>query len=250
MFKAMYSQVWLCGVLWSSVGSSRVRHGLIDVLRGMALYSTVLSCPVRLRKLWFGRAFRGIVLHGGVETGPAASSGVCHGKVSFWHGGVMQSEVRHGKLLSWSGEDRFGVAGFGGLLYGLVRFYCGLVRCIEALHGIVKFCPVKYCVVLRGKALFWHGIAWRGSVGRCLARYAKAFLRHGTVESGFVRLCAAGQALVRRYLAWPGEAGRCMARFASVSSRLGDVLLCKVRRGPVLQGRVRLGLHGYGGIKE
>jgi len=247
MVKVVHGQGWGGGVLWGSVLSSKARLGVI--LRGLALYGTVLSCPVRLSKVVSGEVFRGVALHGGVGSCPAGSSGAWLGKVRrfiarsgcagwatvergfvwqgtalSWQGGVEQSEVRYGKLSSWLGEVLFGVVGFIGALYSKVRSYCGMVWSVEALHRIVEFCPVKYCMVLRAKALS------RLSIVRC-----------GTVQSGFARLRAVGQALLRRHLGfvWSCDVGRCMASFALASLRLGSVLLSQVRRGPVLQGPVR-----------
>jgi len=134
------------------------------MLRGLALFSTVLSCPVRLCKALLGGAFRAVVSYGGVGSGPAGSSGVWIGKVrhfmarhcivwhcnvmsslvglssvrsdgskccadmwgkalhglvllgkaSFRQGGLEQSEVQHGTVLSWLGEVQFGVVGWIG----------------------------------------------------------------------------------------------------------------------------------------
>lgn len=238
--RVLHGRAWHGEVLYS-----KVRHGLIEVLRGLALYSTVLSCPVRLCKA-SGKVFRGLVSHGGAGSCPAGSGGVwlckvrrfmvrsgcvgwatvergfvLQGTALFWQGGVEQSEVRYGKLSLWPGEVRLCVVGFVGALYSRVRSYCGVVWNVEALHSIVKFCPVKHCMVKFAKALrggVLHGLDWRGSVGRCLVRLAKVIFRHGTVGSCFVRLCAVGQALVRHHygLVWPCEVGRCIARFASV----------------------------------
>lgn len=78
-----------------------------------------------------------------------------------------------------SGDVLFGVAGFVGVLYSMVRCYCGVVWNREARHGIAKSCPVKYCYARYAKALLRSGIVW------C-----------STVVSGFARLRAAGQALL------------------------------------------------------
>jgi len=215
MVKAMHGQGWVGGVLRGSVLSSKARLGAIDVLRGLA---------------W----------HGGAVSGPVGSSGVWLCKLRHYYGFVLRGRVERGFLwqgkafrgVVWSRDVLLGAAGFIGALYSKVRSYCGVVWSVEALHGIVKFCPVKHCMVLRAKALSRLSI-----------------LRRGTVRSGFARLRAAGQALVRRHLGfvWSCDVGRCMASFALASLRLGDVLLCEVWWSPVLQGQVRLGLHGYGG---
>lgn len=79
-----------------------------------------------------------------------------------------------------SGDVLLGVAGFVGVLYSMVRSYCGVVWSREARYGIAKFCPVKYCYARHAKALLLRsGIVW------C-----------STVVSGFARLRAAGQALL------------------------------------------------------
>jgi len=136
----------------------------------------------------------------------------------------------------------------------MVRSYCGVAWSREALHGIAKFGPAKHSMASLG-ALWSCDVQW-GGVWSCLVRHGKLSLRHGTEGSGFARLSAVGQALVRHYLgwAWSCEAGRCMARFASAFLRLGIVLLSRVWRGPVRLcpatcGTVSQG-HGYGGIKH
>ena len=61
----------------------------------------------------------------------------------------------------------------------------------EVLFGAAGFGGVLSCLVLLGKALFWQGGVVQSEV-----HYAEVSLRRGTVESGFARLRAAGQALV------------------------------------------------------
>jgi len=275
------------------VRQCKVKQGSISVLRGLAWHGTVLSCLVRQRMARFFRAWFGMVVccplssgkatffvvwHGVLERGPVRLGQVVFGRL--WHfmvrSGIVgrstaeRGFVLHGKVSSWLGEVLIGIVGFIGALYCLVRSYCGMVRSVEALHGILKYGPVKHCMA--GLGAIWSCDVQRGGVWSCLARYAKALfwkggavqseVRHaklslrsgvvrcGTVLSGFARLRAVGQALLRRHygLAWPGEVGRCMASFALALLRLGSVLLSQVRRVPVLQGFVRLGVHGYGGV--
>lgn len=82
----------------------------------------------------------------------------------------------------------WGSVGYCTVLHG--EEFRGMVWMREVLLRVVKFSPVKHCVVRLGKVL--RGIA------RCR-----------TVDPGFARLRAAGQALVRRHLGlvWPGEVG-------------------------------------------
>lgn len=132
-----------------------------------------------------------------------------------------QGFVLHGKVVSWLGEVLFCVVGFVGVLFSRVRSYCGVVWSVEALHSIVKFGPVMYSVVMYAEALFWQGGVVQNEV-----RHAKLSLRRGTVESGFARLRAVGQALVF----------------------FGIALLGKVRWCPVKFGVVGHGFHEYGGV--
>jgi len=167
------------------------------------------------------KVFRGVVSHGGAGSCPAGSGGVwlC-------------------KVLSWFGEVLLCVVGWIGVLFSKVRSYCGVAWSVEALHGVVKFGPAKYSVagsgvfwsgdVRRGAVLYsavWHAKAlfWQGGVEQSEVHQAKLSLRCGivrrrTVVSGFARLCAVGQALVRHYF--------------------GTVLLGNVRWSPARQGPV------------
>jgi len=251
---------WRGSVLYSIVRSCPVRHsdvrrGLIKVLRGLALYSTVQSCPVRRSKVRLHMAVRGPVRLGQVEFGRVRHYRGIVRSCCAARGTAERGFVWQGKVLSWFGEVLIGVVGFSGERHCVVRY-----SFIEALHGVAKFGPAKHSVAglgitrrgdaLRGidwagkvmlaEALFWQGGAGQREVRNGAVWHSMVSIRHGTEGSGFARLCAAGQALVRRHLGlvWPGEAGRCMARLALVSSRFGRVLLSQVRRGPVLQGKV------------
>lgn len=189
----------------------RVRH--CGIRRGV-----VLSSLARQGISWRGKVLRGRALYG-----EALHSKVWQGFILAWlsfvrscsagRATVERGFVLHGEVSLWFGEVLLCIVGFIGVLYSLVRSYCGLVWHREARHVMVKFGPVMYSMAL----------------------YAKAFLRRGivrcrTVGSGFARLRAVGQALV--------------------SLRFGRALLSKVLRGPVLRGPVRLGVHGYGGITK
>jgi len=215
--------------------------------RSLVLHGTVLSCPARLNKALYGEVFQGVVSSGGAGSSPAGSSGVWFGKVLcfvvrsctagwrtvercfvwcgeelFRQGGLEQSEVHYGTLLLWFGEVLLGVVGFIGALYSKVRSYCGMVRSVEVLHGIVKFCPQKHSVVGFAKALLRHGI-----------------VRRSTVRSGFARLRAVGQALFWWGQVWfgtvlPGNVWRCDVW--SGTSRLGMVMWGPVRLGPAKYG--------------
>lgn len=162
-----------------------MRHGISR--RGLALYGTVLSCPVRLCKALFAEASQGLVLYGGAESGPVGSSGVWFCKVwqcklrrfmvrcsAHGWGTVERGFVWLGKVSLWYGEVLNGVAGFSGARYCLLRSYCGMALHREVLYRVVKFGPVMHSMVMHGKVL----------------------LRRGTVVSGLVRLCAVGHALV------------------------------------------------------
>jgi len=227
-----------------------VRHGLIEALRGMALYSTALSSPVWRSKVTFGEAFRGMVSPGGAGSGPDGSSGVwlckvrcflvrscCAGRATAECGFVWFGKVFRGMVLFC--EALIGVVGYRGLLHCLVRHgfikdpwvgsYCGVVWNCKALHSIVKFGPAKHCMV--GLGAIWSGDVQRGGAWSCLVmhgkalfwqggavqsevQHAKVLLRHGTEGSGFARLRAVGQA----------------------SALLGMVRWSPVRFSPVRQG--------------
>ena len=138
---------------------------------------------------WQGKVLPGFAEQGAVSFGDSRCCADFRGKVS--HGLALRSRD---KVLLWSGEALLGVAGFIGALYCEVRIH---LDADEAPHGIVMFCPARYCIV--GLGVFWKGGApcgfvLRGSAGRCFARFAEALLRFGTAGSRFVRLGAAGQA--------------------------------------------------------
>jgi len=233
-----------------------------EVFRGMVSHGGAGSCPAGSSGAWFCRLWRflvrsgcagraaaewGFAWHGKVRRFMERLCGaglgfVLHGKAISWQGGVEKSEVRHSAVwhsavLSWLGEVLFCIVGWIGALYSKVRSYCGMAWNREALHSMVKFCPVMYSVAVHAKALLRCGI-----------------VRYGRAESGFARLCVVGQALLRHYhgLAWPGEVGRCMVKRASAF--FGRVRLGFVMWGPVLHGFVMhsmpwLGIHGYGGYR-
>jgi len=148
-----------------------VRHGSIGALRGKPLPGTVLSCPVRLCKVWLSEF---LLWYGVEEWGPVRL------------GQVRLGSAVLGKALLWFGEVLLGLAGWIGALYSMVRSYCGIVWNREARYVIVKFCPVKHCYVIFGKV----------SLRFCI-------VRSGTVVSSLARLCSAGQASA---LFWLGDA--------------------------------------------
>jgi hypothetical protein len=123
------------------------------------------------------------------------------GKALSWKAGVVQSEVQYGKV-------------FG-------RLSCGVAWIGEALQRVVKFCPVKHCVVFCAKALLWRG----------------------TVGSGFARLRAVGQGLVRFYFGLATQGGVLLstARQGKASPYFGIAL-----RGWMMRGRVWF---GYGNVR-
>ena len=198
-------------------------------LRALVLYRTVLSCPARHRKarrfeLWYGMVERvpvrlgqvllgsvrqGISWRGRVLRGRAQHGEVLHGRVKrsslrfakVFQGGVCSDSVLHGseelsavwqgKVLSWSGDVLFGVAGFIGALHSKVRSYCGVVWNRKALQSLVKFCPVKHCYVWHGiievlHCLEWHCRVWLGTVACSWASFGNVLFgsaRLGDAES-------------------------------------------------------------------
>jgi len=243
-----------------------------EVFRGVVSYGGAGSCPAGSSGAWFSRVRRFMVRSGCAGWATVERCFVLYGKVRFYRGvvwrcpvwccgegGVLHSKVRsycgmvwrcpvwlcgvqwgtvlQGKVLLWHGLEGWCGAKRGSAQHGLVSFYCGVVWSVEALHGIVKFCPVKHCVAGLGIILVWcgdvrwgagrsclvrhaelsfwqggvlNGIAWRGSVGRCF------------VESGLVRLGAVGQALLSLWLGPVGCSG--------VLPGKGGVMLCTVRQ--------------------
>lgn len=171
---------------------------MVSLWRGLALCSTVLSCPVRLCKAWLfevwsaivewspvllGQVVFGSARHGFSWRGKALRGRVQYGEVLYckvwrfmvrsgaiWRSTVERGFVWLGKVLLWFGEVLFCVVGLDGVM--CAKAFCGMVLHCEPLFRVVKFCPVKYCYVILGKVS----------------------LRHGTVESGFALLCAAEQA--------------------------------------------------------
>ena len=146
-----------------------------------------------------------------MESCPAGSSGV-------WF-----CKARH--FLARSGS-----AGWTTARHCVSRY--GLVRSCLVPWGSVGYCTVWFCLARH----------YFGRVVRCKARFSvlrHALFRRGTAGSGFARLCAAGQAMVRRHLGlvWPGEVGRCIAR-----QGLGFMRSGVVTQGSVMRGAVSCGL--------
>lgn len=169
MVKVFFGQVWPCGVLWSPVLSSLARQGLswlgivrpcpvryrdvwlgfIMVLRGLALYSTVLSCPVRSVKARCGRPFRGMVSRGGAGSCPAGSGGV-------WLGKVRRFLVRSGSV--GRGTVERGFVWLGKALW-LAWWRGCLVRLAEVIfrRGIVESGFARLRAVGQALVLLWFG---------------------------------------------------------------------------------------------
>lgn len=239
---ARYSVSWLGLVRSCFARLSNVRHGFS--LRGLALCGTVLSSPVRQCKAWLAKV---LLWCGGAGSGPVGSSPVwfCKarrflerscavawgkvergfvllGKVSFWQGGPVQSEVRYARLL------------------------CG-----DVLYAVAKFCPVKYCYVRHGKALLWLREVRFCSAGHrgvlyCLALLRSGIPRYGTVGSGFARLRAVGQGLLllrsgvgKQGCVMRGAVTCSTVRSSSELFRLGQVLRCPARFCSVKSGTAR-----------
>lgn len=139
-------------------------------------------------------------------------------------------------------EVLIGVAGLIGALYSMVRSYCGVVWNREARHVMAKFCPVKHGMAWLGVIVLWGCEALWSAVWSSAVMCAKALLRsgiamYGIVRSGFARLRAAGQALVRRYfgLAMQGGVLFCTVQQGQVSPHFGMVLRSWVMHGDVWQ---------------
>jgi len=95
------------------------------------LHSTVLSCPVRLRKAWFFEVWHGMVERGPVLLGQAVLCSLRHSK-------VRRFMVRSG-CAGWATVEWCFV------WHGEVRFYCGMVWFGDVLFGVVG--RVGYCTV-------------------------------------------------------------------------------------------------------
>jgi len=226
MLKAWLGGVWSC----------QVKQAFISALRGLALYGTVLSglvrlcnarhfalgsCPVGSSGFWQGLAWRflvewGPVRLGQVRFGSARLGKEFHGIARSGCAGWSTLErgfVWLGRVSLWSCEVLFAAVEFCGVLYAMASFWRGIVWSREALSRVVKFGPVKHCYVRHARASLRLGI-----------------VRHGTVESGFARLRAAGQALVSLRLGWDWQ---------------GPDMHGIVKRASAMQGILR-----YGGYKK
>jgi hypothetical protein len=155
---------------------------------------------------------------------------------------VMQSKVRSYCGMVWNREA----------LHSLVKF-CPVKHGSAGLgitwSGDVRWSAVRKRAVMQAKALFWQGGVLRGSVGRCLVMCAKALfgdvkhslagrssawsakvllrscvVRSGTVGSGFARLRAAEQALVKFYSGRLVQGGvkLCVAWFGNLRNIIKD----------------------------
>jgi len=170
---------------------------------GIVLHCEVQSC---LAKRGFARYYT--KLSCGLER-PG-----CAGRATVERGFVWQGKVRFFEVWSGLAMSCFVLWGVGGVLYSEARSCCGVAWNREALHGIVKFGPVKHCVARCAKALLRSGIAM-----------------YGTVRFGLALLCAAGQALVRFYFGL---------------ARQGGALLSTARQGKVFVRPCEVGvMRGY-----
>lgn len=174
------------GVSWLGLGRScpaRLRkawHGLIDVLRGLALYGTVLSCPVRL---WKARLAKVLLWYGGAVSGPAGSSRAWFCKA--WH------------FLARSGADGWATVERGFVWLGKV--FCCIVLNGEVLFRVVKFCPAKYCYARYAEALFRRGTVGSGFARLRAVGQGSLLLRSGVEDQGSVMRGAASCGLARCY---------------------------------------------------
>jgi hypothetical protein len=88
------------------------------------------------------------------------------------------------------GDVLFGLAGRVGVLYCMVRSYCGMVWNREVLHRVVKFCPVKYCYARHAKALLRRGQVWFCTALQSDVLCGKVLLRLFLVVWSIVRRCS------------------------------------------------------------
>ncbi len=247
------------------------RFAIIEALRGLVLHGTILSCPVRYRKvrlcedsfsklsLWQGTVRLGearqaklLLWCSGVESGSVGSSGALFSTVRCYcglarsccvaWGSVVRGLVLCGKVLSWFGEALFGIVERVGVLHGMVLHGLALLRrCVawsrEALYGVAKFGPVKYGYARLGMVLLRFGNVKRGFVSCGLARLLQSLL---SLWLAVVRYSKAkcSLALLRRGQVWLGTVLSRNAWYSLVSSRLGHVLRCPVRLSSVMPGLV------------
>jgi len=258
MFKAMYRQVSYGGDSRGSVQSSLARHGVS--CRGLALHRTALSCPVRYRKALQAKAFRAVAWYGGAGSGPAGSSGVWFSKLrqgisrrgpaAVGRCTLERCFVSYGKLrhfVAWFSDVLFGVVELIGVMHSKVRFYCGLAW----KDGVGKS-ELGPCVARLSKALFWQGGVEQSEAHIAELSLMSGMARHGTVGSGFARLRAAGQGLLKYYLGLvlPCEVGRSVVKQGQVLFGLGQARRGPVRQGPAKSGFASLTIHGYGGYQN
>lgn len=138
----------------------------------------------------------------------------CAGRASAGRGFALYGKVRF--YLVWFGDALFGVVGsrWGTALNGKVRSYCG-----EALHAVVKFCPVKHCYAR-------HARVFRGGVEYCYALLGLVLyceVRCALALSGGVKF---GFALSSRVMC-------CKVWFHFGLAMQGGVLLSTPRHGKV-----------------
>ena len=183
------------GVIVAWLGTARscpdwrgnVWHGLIEALQGLASYGTVLSCPARFCKARRGVSSYGVELWGGVLScwvksclvlqgsvrrfmarscglawGTVERGFVLLGKVSFWQGGVVQSEVRYAEPLLRYGLAKCGtvVSGFALLRavgQGLLSLSHGVEKQGSVMRGAARCCKLQF-----GKVLLWPGSVMSG----------------------------------------------------------------------------------------
>ena len=180
------------------------------------MHVTVLSCPVRLSKVWQAviEAWYGI----------AGQCPVQLGQVQF--GSAKLCRV-------WRFLARSGCAGWatmeqcfvwrGGVFRGSALLRRCMVWMREALNGVAKSGPVKHCYAWRGRLSSWFGEVLIGVVGRSGVLLGRVLLRFGNVMWGLARRSFVRQASVSLRLAAAvcGFVRPVRARFCWLLSRPG-----------------------------
>ena len=169
--------------------------------------------PVRLGQVRFGSAKQGAVLSGGVKFGLVLSCRAKRGALSHFmvrsgsagratveRGFVLQGKVFRGiawlrealfrvvkfcpvkhcyvmqaKVLSWFGEVLHGVAGIGGVLYGMAKRAAALLRPGMVTCRTVEFGFVLLCAPGQGLVSLRSGVGQQGSVMRGAATCSKVW---------------------------------------------------------------------------
>jgi len=247
-----------------------VRRCFISALRGLVLFGTVLSGPVRqymagFLEVWSGMAERSPARLGHVVIGSVKRCKVwrfverfcfagrstlergfaLHGRVrSFlvrlaaammgfvWQSGVLLGMALSGRGFAWSGEVLFGGVGLSGVLYCLALLRRGVAWSDEALHSVVKFGPAMYSVVSSG--IIWPGDVNRGAAWDGAARQVKVSFWQGGVEQSEVHQAEPSLRI--------GKVKRCLVSCCSAGQALVSLLRGAVRRSIAGFGAVSLAL--------